>query len=83
MSDLQQEAEDYSELQMDGRGVGGLRSAHSAKGLQQLMLERPVFRLATQQQASHHLNAQRGAGDGCHSSPSGSSFLSLSLDVDT
>lgn len=74
MSDLQQEAADYAELKMDGCNVGGLRSARSAKGPQQLMLERPVFRLATQHQAAHHLRAQRGAEDGCHSSLSGSSF---------
>lgn len=58
MSDLQQEAADYAELQMDGGDGGGLCSAHSAKGPRQFMPERAVFRMATQRRAASHLRAQ-------------------------
>ncbi|KAM7376219.1 hypothetical protein PAMP_005962 [Pampus punctatissimus] len=58
VSDLWQEAADYVELQMEGGDGGGLRSAHTAKGLRQLMPERAVFRLATQRWAARNLGAQ-------------------------
>lgn len=58
MSDLWQEAADYVELQMEDEDGGGLRYAHGAKGLRQLMPERAVFRLATQRQAACHFSAQ-------------------------
>lgn len=61
MSDLQQEAADYAELQMDGWMVETVEALRSARGAKGPRPERAVFRLASQRQTARHLGAQRGA----------------------